>query len=175
MCMPSRFSLSPLTFDVSTTLNKKKKQRAGRGQVWVLFRRYRQFVALRQQLKAECRESTAPRNTPAKRSLTAGVGSGGTHTNHSKSSTEAKMSAARVAGGTMPVPVSSSGEMVGQTASSEAVRAVLAEFKYPSKIAIAGPTALRAERRRSLNAFLQALVSARGRGRKWQRGGFREG
>lgn len=88
---------------------------------------------------------------------------------------DAKMSAARVAGGAVPVPLSCSGEVMGQTASSEAVRDVLAEFKFPSKIAIAGPTALRTERRRSLNAFLQALVSAQGRGREKQREGCRKG
>lgn len=166
------FSSSSYIVGIPSLLHSGLNGKPRTWQVWSVFRRNRDFIALRQQLKAMCQQTpqqhrtiTTPRNTSAKRTFTAAVGA--TSADHGKATAAAvtevavaSATASTAAGSTLKKPPT----LKGRTVDVEAVRAVLAGFKFPSKIAIAGPAALKMERRKAFNTFLRALVRKGGRG-----------
>lgn len=124
-------------------------------QLWVVFKRYRDFVALRQDLKTACQQlpkppSTSARNkshTPAKRSFAAPGGRGSGFVAGGGRRRGGVGGGGRGGGGVMASP-----ELV------ERVKRILTQFRFPNKLALGGSVALRQERRKALHAFLVALV-----------------
>ena len=123
-------------------------------QLWVVFKRYREFVALRQLLKTSCQQmknpasSTSRSKSPARAKRPFAAGSG--------------LGMGFVAGGGSGGGGESragSGNIVANRASAERIEKVLSTFRFPNKLAIGRSVALREERREAINAFLVALVS----------------
>jgi len=125
-------------------------------QVWVVFRRYREFVTLRQRLKAACQQqhhrppASPPGLTDKPRSQAKRPsGSGGL--------------ALGTAGGNGGGGGGSGGGGVGAVRPSPAliasVQKILSECRFPSKLALGRSFSLKQERRKALHSFVAALVS----------------
>lgn len=125
--------------------------------LWSVFRRYREFVNLRQDLKTACQQQRQQQRA-------------GSSTRGGKSHTPTKQGSER---GTTTVVFSadgggSSGGAVsrGRASSSSAsvigkIEDILSECRFPSKIALGRSFSLRQERRKALHVFLSALVRAK--------------
>lgn len=139
--------------------------------MWCFFRRYREFVGLRQKLEAECKllaqqqHHQAPRqlskspspNTQAQPASITGVAAGSTNAQgpglqfkvSSGKLTSRKKNATGMALPTSPFLVA-----------AESIQKALAAHRLPSKITLPGTAALRKERQRVLNGLLGDLVRA---------------
>ena len=120
--------------------------RRGLTQLWVVFKRYREFVALRQLLKTACQQNKNPASSSGR----------------SRSPARAKLPFAAASGSAAAESRAGGGNVVTSKASAERIEKILSTFRFPHKLAIGRSAALREERRKALNAFLGALVSGWG-------------
>ncbi|CBJ30972.1 conserved unknown protein [Ectocarpus siliculosus] len=133
-------------------------------QVWVVHRRYREFVALRQHLKTACQHyrqkkpapssrggKPHPANKPPERG-TASLGVGG------------GVSAAAAGGdggGSSGGGSSACSRPPGSAELIESIETILFVCKFPSRIPLGRSFSLKQERRKALHSFLEALVYLR--------------
>eukprot|EP00903_Cladosiphon_okamuranus_P021797 g20043.t1 len=131
-------------------------------QVWLVFRRYREFVTLRQRLKSACQGHHQKHSAPPARGDT-------------KPHAPAKRLSGRV--DSTPGPAASEIGLAigtgnktgwigagGASASSSligSVETILSECRFPSRLAIGRSFSLRQERRKALHSFLNALTQLR--------------
>eukprot|EP00752_Nemacystus_decipiens_P009870 g8806.t2 len=131
-------------------------------QVWLVFKRYREFVTLRQHLKSACQGHHQKRGAPTAR------GDIKSHAPAKRLSGRAGsapgLGAAQVG---LNVGVGSKADRVsanGDRASSEliaSVETILSECRFPSRLALGRSFSLKQERRKALHAFLAALAKLR--------------
>lgn len=113
-------------------------------QLWVVYKRYGDFVALREKVKTACEQQKAltpplkpkPIN-PAKRLHGEGDG--------------------RIRAQKKPAEVSP--VVAADPTLAKRVKKLMSEHRFPRKIPLGRSVALKQERRRALHAFLRALVS----------------
>ncbi|CAM9177600.1 unnamed protein product [Ectocarpus sp. 8 AP-2014] len=133
-------------------------------QVWVVHRRYREFVALRQHLKTACQHYRQKKPAPSSRGGkphsankppgrgTASLGVGG----------DVSAAAAGGEGGGSSGGGSSAGSRPpGSAELIESIETILFVCKFPSRIALGRSFSLKQERRKALHSFLEALVYLR--------------
>ncbi|CAM9527177.1 unnamed protein product [Ectocarpus sp. 6 AP-2014] len=133
-------------------------------QVWVVHRRYREFVALRQHLKTACQHYRQKKPAPSSRGGkphpankppgrgTASLGVGG----------DVSAAAAGGDGGGSSGGGSSAGfRPPGSAELVESIETILFVCKFPSRIALGRSFSLKQERRKALHSFLEALVYLR--------------
>lgn len=139
-------------------------------QVWLVFRRYREFVTLRQRLKTACQEhhqkhaaiptrgDTNSHAAPAKRLSERGGGSiPGLHA--AAADVSLTLGAGNKAGRTHGAARGGGGGGGGaNSALIASVETILSECRFPSRLALGRSFSLRQERRKALHAFLAALV-----------------
>lgn len=139
-------------------------------QVWLVFRRYRDFVTLRQRLKSACQghhqkhggaspvRGDPKSHAPVKR-LSGRVG-----LTPGPAAAEVGLT---LGAGTRADRIGADGDRENSALIAR-VETILSEYRFPSRLALGRSFSLKQERRKALHAFLAALVSS-GRGAGWRR------
>ena len=139
-------------------------------QVWLVFRRYRDFVTLRQRLKSACQghhqkhggaspvRGDPKSHTPVKR-LSGRVG-----LTPGPAAAEVGLT---LGAGTRADRIGADGDRENSALIAR-VETILSEYRFPSRLALGRSFSLKQERRKALHAFLAALVSS-DRGAGWRR------